>query len=97
MFNCYQIIYPCVFSDGPFLQKLAKFETCNAPSDGTTTRNTYSLTIGNGSIDNDRSKLVDLLCNKIQVRFQDTKDGLISATSVANFNLWPDDESRLEG
>ena len=86
-----------MFSDGPFLQKLAKFETCNAPADGTTTRNTYSLTTGDGEINNDRLRLIDLLCNKIQIRFQDTNNGIISATSIANFNVWPDDEARLEG
>ena len=52
---------------------------------------------GDGEINNDRSRLIDLLCNKIQIRFQDANSGIISATSFANFNVWPDDEARLEG
>ena len=60
-------------SDGPFLQKLAKFETCNAPSDGTATRKTYKLTSSNGQQGDDRSKLIELLSSKLSKQFEDTQ------------------------
>ena len=45
----------------------------------------------------DRKKLVDALCEALEVRFEDTHAGLIQATSIANFNVWPIEEKDLEG
>ena len=42
-------------------------------------------------------KIVNSLCAALDVRFEDTKEGLISATSIANFKIWPMQESELEG
>ena len=42
-------------------------------------------------------KIVDNLCAAIDVRFEDTKQGLIPATSIANFKIWSLQESELEG
>lgn len=79
------------------MQKLAQFETCAAPSAGPSTRNTYKLTVGDGIKETDRKKILDALCQALSVRFEDTKKGLIAATSIANFKVWPIEESDLEG
>ena len=94
-----QIVLPYYIfaSDGPFMQKLAQFETCAAPSAGPSTRNTYKLTMGDGIKDTDRKKILDALCQALSVRFEDTKKGLVAATSIANFKVWPIEESDLEG
>ena len=84
-------------SDGPFLQKLSQFESCNIPSAGTMTRQNYKLTSGNGLKENDRKNILDSLCAALEVRFQDTKEGIIPATSIANFKIWPIQESELQG
>ena len=42
-------------------------------------------------------KIVDNLCAALDVRFEDTKQGLIPSTSTANFKIWPMQESELEG
>lgn len=91
------LIFTCNFlSDGPYLQKLAKFETCTAPA-GTLTRNTYKLTGGDGFQATDRKKIIDSLCAALDVHFEDTTQGIIHATSPANFKLWPMEEHELEG
>ena len=84
-------------SDGPFYQKLSQYETCSAPSAGAVTRNTYKLTGGNGLEEADRKKILESLCEALAVRFKDTEKGLISATAVANFKIWPLHEAELEG
>ena len=66
-------------------------------SAGTATRNTYKLTGGNGLQQNDRKNIIDSLCAALQVQFEDTVQGLISATSIGNFKIWPMDEEDLEG
>ena len=73
-----------------------QFEACHAPSAGVTTQNTYQLTGGNGLQEADQ-KIVNNLCAALEVRFEDTKQGLIPATSIANFKIWPMQESELEG
>ena len=84
-------------SDGPSLQKLEQFETCNTPSAGATTRECYKLTASGASLHTDRSKLIDLFVRNLSTRFEDTEHGLIRCTSVANFKLWPEKEEHLEG
>ena len=48
------------------------FGACEAPSAEATTRNTYKLTGGDGLQQADRKKLVDKLCDTLNVRFEDT-------------------------
>ena len=50
-----------LFRDGPSLLKLSQFETKDAPSAGTTTRQTYNLTHGHGLSPTERTKLVQSL------------------------------------
>lgn len=83
--------------DGPFLQKLAQFETCDAPSAGTTTQNTYRLTGSEGLSKNYHKKVVDLLSAALKTRFEDAQHGLIKATSIANFTLWPMENVAVQG
>ena len=45
----------------------------------------------------DRENLVDKLCDALNVRFEDAQHGLIQATSIANFKIWPVEEANLEG
>ena len=84
-------------SDGPFLQKLSQFETSPAPTTGTFTRNSYKLVGGDGLSEADRKKIINKLSEVLSVRFQDMEQGLISATSIANFKVWPLEEQDLEG
>ena len=53
------------------------------------------LTAGKGLLDTGWVKLIDLLCADLNTRFEDTAQGLINLTSVANFKLWPDKEENL--
>ena len=57
----------------------------------------YKLTVGDGIKETDRKKILDALCQALSVQFEDTKKGLIAATSIANFKVWPIEESDLEG
>ena len=61
------------------------------------TRNTYKLTGGDGLQQAGRKKLVDKLYDALNVRFEVTQHGLIQATSIANFKIWPVEEEILEG
>ena len=83
--------------DGPFLKTIGQFEECNAPSAGATTRNTYKLIGGDNLPQGERMRFINQLCDALNIRFQDTKNGLIQATSIANFKTWPLDEVELEG
>ena len=83
-------------NDGPCLQKLSDFETCKNPCAGATTRDTYKLSGDNSISTNERRKLISLLCKNLETRFEDTNDGLISSTSVANFKIWPDKEEQVK-
>ena len=82
--------------DGPFLKTIGQFEECTAPSAGATTRSTYKLTGGNSLPQGERMRFISQLCDALNVRFQDTRNGLIHATSIANFKTWPLDEIELE-
>ena len=82
--------------DGPFLQKLGEFEKCEYPTPGSNTRKTYKLMGSDGQISSSREKLINLLCQKLKTRFEDTVDKIVSATSVANFKQWPLNEKALE-
>ena len=82
--------------DGPFLQKLGKFEKCEYPTAGSNTRRTYKLMGGDGQISSCRKNLINLLCEKLKRRFEDTVEKIVSATSVANFKQWPLNEKALE-
>ena len=84
-----------VDQDGPFLKTISQFEECSAPSAGTTTRNTYRLTGGDGLPQGERAKFTNRLCDALNVRFEDTRHGLIQATSIANFKTWPVSEMNL--
>lgn len=84
-------------TDGPSLQRLQKFETCQAPSAGAETRNTYKMTGGTGLHDTDRMALIDLMCSSLNKRFEDSSHGIIHSTSIANFKLWPEKEDTLNG
>ena len=55
------------------------------------------MTVGGGLQQADRKKLVYKLCDALNVRFEDTKYGLIQVTSVASFKIWPVEEANLEG
>ena len=57
-------------SDGPFLQKLAQYETSAAPSAGTATRNTYKLTGSDGLTESERKNIVDALCEALEVQWR---------------------------
>ena len=59
-------------SDSPSLQRFPQFAAYQAPSAGTTTRNTYKMTGGSGLYDTDRKVLIDLLCSNLSTRFEDT-------------------------
>ena len=45
----------------------------------------------------ERQKLITKLCEKLEVCFEDTTQGLIKCTSIANFQMWPDKEEDLHG
>lgn len=86
-------------TDGPFMQKIKDFETCAAPSAGSVTRNTFKLTGGDHDFlkQDERAKFIDTLCDALRIRFEDTQPEIIQATSIANFKVWPVEESQLEG
>ena len=84
-------------SDGPSLQRLPQFATCQAPSAGTTTGNTYKMTGGSGLHNTDRKVLIDLFCSNLSTCFEDTYRGIIQSTSIANLKLWPEREEKLDG
>ena len=78
-----------LFRDGPSLQKLSKFEIIDASSAGTTTRQTYKLTHGYGLSPNERLKLVQSLCAALKTQFEDTTQGVVQATAIADFKMSP--------
>ena len=82
--------------DGPFIQKLARFETSSVPSAGVTTRHTYGLTHDTGLLASDRKALVDSLCAALQTSFEDTKTSIVEATSAANFKMWSTNGNELD-
>ena len=82
-------------TDGPSLQKLQQFETCELPTVGATTRTVYKLTAGRGLLDMERIKIVDSLISALGVRFEDTSTNVVQATSLANFRVWPVREEEL--
>ena len=84
-------------SDGPSLQRLPQFETCQAPSAGTASRNIYKMAGDTGLRDSDRIALINLLSTRLSTRFEDTSHGIIHSTSIANFKLWPEKEEALDG
>ena len=84
-------------NDGPFLQTIHKFETSEAPSAGTTTRNVYGLIGAKEVPQRERIRFINRLCDALNVRFEDTQHGSVKATSIANFNMWPIEESELDG
>ena len=53
--------------------------------------------VGEGLLDTDRVKLIDMLCSYLNVQFEDTAQGLINSTTVAIFKLWPEKEESVEG
>ena len=56
-----------------------------------------TLLFSDGLTESERKNIVDALCEALEVRFEDTRTGLIQATSVANFKVWPMEENDLEG
>ena len=52
---------------------------------GTTTRQTFKVTYGDGLLPSDRKKIVHLLCEVLQTRFEDSTQGVVEAASVAEF------------
>ena len=42
-------------------------------------------------------KLVHLLCEALQTRFEDATQGVVEATLVDDFKIWPLDNAELEG
>ena len=62
-----------------------------------TTRQTFNLTHGDGLLPSDRKKLVHLLCEALQTRFEDATQGVVEDTSVADLKIWPLDKAELEG
>ena len=82
--------------DDPFLQKLGEFEKCEYPTPGSNTRKTYKLMGSDGQISSSREKLINLLCEKLKICFEDTVEKIVSATSVVNFKQWPLNEKALE-
>ena len=81
----------------PSLQKLSKFVTKDAPSAGSTTRQTYKLTHGRGLSPNERAKLVQSLCAALKTQFEDTTQGVVQTTAIADFKMCPLQEAELEG
>ena len=71
-----------------FYKNLGEFEKCEYPTPGSNTRKTYKLMGSDGQISS-REKLINLLCEKLKTRFEDTVEKIVSATSVANFKQWP--------
>ena len=45
----------------------------------------------------ERIRFINRLCDALNVRFEDTQYGSVKATSIANFNMWPIEESELDG
>ena len=74
-----------LFRDGPSLLKLSQFETIDVPSAGTTTRQTYNLTHGQGLSTSERTKLVQSLCAALETQFEDAIQGVVQATAIADF------------
>ena len=72
-------------TDGPFLQKLPKYETSSAPSAGATTRQTYTLTSGSGLLTNERKVLMKALCTSLEDHFDDTN--VVKATAIADLKM----------
>lgn len=84
--------------DGAFLQQIREFEVSDVPSRGSTTRSLVRLTGNHDQLPKHREQLVDNLCHALSVRFAETEtEGVLKATSLANFKLWPTDETELQG
>ena len=77
------------------MQQLPQFETCQAPSAGTTSSNIYQMTRDTGLHDSDWMALIDLLCGRLNTQFEDTSHGIIQSTSIAK--LWLEKEEVLDG
>ena len=79
-----------------FYKNLGEFEKCEYPTPGSNTRKTYKLMGSDGQISSSREKLINLLCEKLKVRFEDTVEKIVSATLVANLKQWSLNEKALE-
>ena len=84
-------------NNGPSFHKLSNYEIIEGLVAGPTTREIYKLTGGNGELTVERQKLITKLCENLEVCFEDTTQGLIKCTSIANFRMWPDKEEELHG
>ena len=67
-------------TDGPFLQKLPKFETSTGPS-ADVTRHTYTLTTGTGQLDTERKALIKAMYTAMENCFDDTT--VVKVTAIA--------------
>ena len=84
--------------DGPFLQQIREFEISDVPSTGSTTRSLVRLTGNHDQLPRQQEQLIDNLCHALSVRFAETEtEEVLKATSLANFKLWPADETELQG
>ena len=83
--------------DGPFLQKLKDFQIIDAPTRGSTTRSLSQLTRGQSDLKRQRQHLLDDITEALSTHFKDTTNGLIKATSIANFKEWPLEITELQG
>ena len=84
-------------NNGPSFHKLSNYEIIEELVAGPTTREIYKLTGGNGELTVERQKLITKLYENLEVCFEDTTQGLIKCTSIANFRMWPDKEEELHG
>ena len=72
-------------NNGPSFHKLSNYEIIEGLVVGPTTREIYKLTGGNGELTVERQKLITKLCENLEVHFEDTTQGLIKCTYIANF------------
>ena len=78
--------------------KLENSKISDVPSTGSTTRSLVRLTGNHDQLPKQREQLIDNLCHALSVRFAETEtEGVLKATSLANFKLWPADETELQG
>ena len=82
--------------DGPFLQKLKDFQIIDAPTRGST-RSLSQLTRGQSDLKRQRQHLLDDITEALPTCFEDTTNGLLKATSIANFKEWPLEITELQG
>ena len=76
---------------------MSKFETTDGSSAGTTSRQTYKLTHSHGLSVTEREKLVHSSCTILDTQFEDTIYGVVQTTAIADFKMWPLEETELEG